>query len=370
VVEAWVRITDLIRAPAGHIGRRGLPAYAVFAGAGLGAAILWGAVLQRLSGSNLITVQTVVLLGLPLSGLLALSTRIRTGRIELVYLQHFGLVLVAGVVAARATSSPTLPTLDVIVAGMCVMQSLGRVGCHLGGCCYGRPARRGVVYAPREFGFGAQGFAGVPLAPVQLTESAGAALLAGAATWFVLSDSSPGSAVSAVFVGYGSMRIATEAWRGDHGRRGIAIANNAVVTAFLVVVAGLALALATGSGASQVGVAAAGVFALVCATGYHIVVRGTRLRADDLLLGASMVRNAVRNIESNGAVDGRSGVSFRVTGAPDQIVITVTATPPLSPRDVSRLQRTLDVVVTATTTNDPGADVCNSPVVLSYEGSS
>lgn len=365
-MAARVRIVDLTRTPEGHIGGRGLPAYAVFAGAGLGAAILWGAVLQHVSGGKLITVQATVFLGLPLSGLLALATRVRTGRVELVYLHHFGLVLVAGVVAARATSSPTLATLDVIVAGMCVMLSLGRVGCHLGGCCHGRPVRRGVVYEPREFGFGAQGFAGVPLAPVQLAESAGAALLAGVATWFVLAGSIPGTAVSAVLVGYGSMRIATEAWRGDRGRRGTALANNAVVTAFLLVVAGLALTMATGRSASQLGVAAVGMVALVGATGCYIVVRGIRLRADDLLLGASMVRNAMRGIESNGAVDGRSGVTYLVTGAPNKVVITATAAPPLSQRDVSRLQRTLDVVVSATNVNNPTAVARKPPVVLSH----
>lgn len=353
-----MRVVESIRAPTPLLGSRGVPAYAVFAGLGLILGIAWGAILQVASGGRPATTLVIVPIGLSMCGLLAFATRRRSGTTELVYLHHLGLVLIAGSVAAWATDSPVLATLDVVAAGMALMLSVGRVGCHLGGCCHGRPVRHGIVYEPRDFSFGAQGFAGVPLAPVQLVESAVGAGLAALAGASVLLDAGAGIGLATVLTGYGAARIVTEAWRGDRGRRGFAVANNAAITALALAIAGVVLTGIATSGDARTTTVILAAVVVAAAVGFHLAARGTRLRADDLLLGASMARNAARRLESNGPRTGRSGIVFEVSNTDDgHVVLAAAASPPLSSRDADRIRRTLDFVVSAT---DPACP----PVIL------
>ena len=48
-------------------------------------------------------------------------------------------------------------------------QSVGRIGCFLGGCCYGTPCSYGVRYPPGSFPYSVVG--DIPLFPIQLIES-------------------------------------------------------------------------------------------------------------------------------------------------------------------------------------------------------
>lgn len=50
-----------------------------------------------------------------------------------------------------------------------IAQAFGRIGCFLGGCCFGRPAKFGVIYPHGSLPY--QTFGATPLFPVQLLES-------------------------------------------------------------------------------------------------------------------------------------------------------------------------------------------------------
>ena len=65
---------------------------------------------------------------------------------------------------------------DILLPGVALAQGLGRIGCFLAGCCYGRPTDSclGVVFPPHSMAP-----AGVPLVPTQLISSAGDLLLCG-----------------------------------------------------------------------------------------------------------------------------------------------------------------------------------------------
>ena len=63
---------------------------------------------------------------------------------------------------------------DIQLPGVALAQSLGRIGCFLAGCCYGRPTDSwlGVTFPPHSMAP-----SGVPLIPTQLFSSAGDLLI-------------------------------------------------------------------------------------------------------------------------------------------------------------------------------------------------
>ena len=61
--------------------------------------------------------------------------------------------------------------MDVFLPSVAIAQAFGRIGCFLGGCCYGRPvATLGVVFSEGSPAFSRYGHC--PVVPVQLMESA------------------------------------------------------------------------------------------------------------------------------------------------------------------------------------------------------
>lgn len=130
-----------------------------------------------------------------------------------------GLILASAVLVgfARRRRIPLWRMADFAIPGLAVGHALGRIGCFLNGCCYGRVAEAhpawGVVYpACSEPG---QVFPGVPLYPVQLLEAAG--LLA---IWAVLLRAYPrrkraGGVFALYLLLYPPLRFALEYLRGD-----------------------------------------------------------------------------------------------------------------------------------------------------------
>ena len=84
-----------------------------------------------------------------------------------------GLILAAAVLAvfARHHRLPLWHLADFAIPALAIGHALGRVGCFLNGCCYGRPAACGGVVYPPDCEPGRL-HPGVPLYPVQLIESA------------------------------------------------------------------------------------------------------------------------------------------------------------------------------------------------------
>lgn len=108
----------------------------------------------------------------------------RTGN-PLAVLDHGGLVfygavptaLVAVVLAGRSFGLPWLKIVDLSIPGIAMGHALGRIGCFLGGCCFGAEWH-GPWAAIATHPLAASAHPSVPRHPVQLYESLGLLLLA------------------------------------------------------------------------------------------------------------------------------------------------------------------------------------------------
>lgn len=126
--------------------------------------------------------------------------------------------LAGGALAAflycRAYGISLATAADVAAPGLALGHAIGRVGCLLAGCCYGR-----VV--PASYPLAIE-LAGAPRHPVQLYEAAG--LVALALALFALSSrlsARPGALLCVYLAGYAVLRLATERFRGDDFERGL-----------------------------------------------------------------------------------------------------------------------------------------------------
>lgn len=89
-----------------------------------------------------------------------------------VFYGGFLLGAAAAILSARLLKTPVRALSRALLPSLPFAHALGRVGCFLAGCCYGREARwlPGVVYPENLEWVGAP--AGIPLVPVQLIEAA------------------------------------------------------------------------------------------------------------------------------------------------------------------------------------------------------
>jgi phosphatidylglycerol---prolipoprotein diacylglyceryl transferase len=157
-------------------------------------------------------------------------------------LLHPGLVfyggLAGGAAAAwsycRAWRVSLADAADAGAPGLALGHAFGRIGCFLGGCCYGR-----VVDA--RFPLAVQ-LAGAWRHPVQLYEAAGLVVLA--AVTALLPRRRAGAIFLSYILGYALLRLVVEHWRGDDVERGVvahAISTSQLI-ALVVLAAGVAVA--------------------------------------------------------------------------------------------------------------------------------
>jgi len=105
---------------------------------------------------------------------------------------------------------------DAGAPGLALGHAIGRLGCLLGGCCYGRPVDPGFPLAVR--------LAGAWRHPVQLYEAAGLLVLAAAAALAPRAlTRRPGALFLAYVASYALLRIVVERWRGDDLERGLVV---------------------------------------------------------------------------------------------------------------------------------------------------
>ncbi|MFI5361689.1 MAG: prolipoprotein diacylglyceryl transferase [Elusimicrobiota bacterium] len=107
---------------------------------------------------------------------------------------------------------------DTVCALAPFWHAVGRLGCLLAGCCFGRPTDEpwGVVFTDPRSQI-PQVWLGVPLHPTQLYEALGNALIgAGLCALLVRTASRrPGLVIAAYFAAYGVLRFFEEYYRGD-----------------------------------------------------------------------------------------------------------------------------------------------------------
>jgi phosphatidylglycerol:prolipoprotein diacylglycerol transferase len=135
-----------------------------------------------------------------------------------------------------------LPMADAIAPALALGQAIGRVGCLLAGCCYGRLAPGGFPLA-LTFPRGALAPAGIPLYPTQAAESIGLFLL----TYILirlLGRPRPAGLVLAAYLALaGLIRFSVDLFRGDfRGPKTLGLAPTSWV-ALAAMLSGLALGL-------------------------------------------------------------------------------------------------------------------------------
>jgi len=123
---------------------------------------------------------------------------------------------------------------DAGAPGLALGHAFGRVGCFLGGCCYGR-----VVDA--RFPLAVQ-LAGAWRHPVQLYEAAGLVVLA--AVTALLPRRRPGAIILSYVAGYALLRLVVEHWRGDDLERGVvagALSTSQIIALVVLAASGAVL---------------------------------------------------------------------------------------------------------------------------------
>lgn len=102
---------------------------------------------------------------------------------------------------------------DILLPGVALAQGLGRIGCFLAGCCYGRPTDSwlGVVFPPHSMAP-----SGISLLPTQLFSSAGDLLLCAALLLFERKKHPDGSILALYLMFYSVGRFVIEFFRDDY----------------------------------------------------------------------------------------------------------------------------------------------------------
>jgi prolipoprotein diacylglyceryltransferase len=105
--------------------------------------------------------------------------------------------------ASRALGLRRLEVLDALAPGALVGFAIGRIGCFLAGCCYGRPTALAWGVVIPQLGPD-------PRHPVQLYETVADLALA---WWCSRNDGAPGEATGRAMIGYGVGRLLLEPLR-------------------------------------------------------------------------------------------------------------------------------------------------------------
>ena len=109
--------------------------------------------------------------------------------------------LAAVVIVARVLGAPPLEILDAFAPGAVLGFGIGRIGCWLGGCCYG---------SPTDVPWAVVGPGAIARHPVQLYE---AVIDVGIALTLARGDLRVGRTAARAMIGYGLARIVLDAWR-------------------------------------------------------------------------------------------------------------------------------------------------------------
>lgn len=125
---------------------------------------------------------------------------------------------------------------DIFMPGVALGHALGRVGCFMAGCCYGRGCDPKAWYAVRfPEHVGSLAPSGIPLYPVQLFESGANLAIFLFLAWYSRKKAFDGQILLLYLITYALSRIALELFRGD-AERGYVIPGWLSTSQFLGVI--------------------------------------------------------------------------------------------------------------------------------------
>ena len=137
---------------------------------------------------------------------------------------RYGFVFLGGAVTAilsllyymKKKNLPVLKTADFFVVALPLGHAVGRVGCFLAGCCFGKPTQLpwGVTFSHPHTLVPPQ-FQHIPLHPTQLYEVAANLILFFILQSYYKKPHKEGGVLAAYLAGYGVIRFAIEFFRGD-----------------------------------------------------------------------------------------------------------------------------------------------------------
>jgi hypothetical protein len=171
---------------------------------------------------------------------LMMVTKILADGEVIIYYHHEIAVIATSALFLWLTRQPVLPYLDVLVLGLGLFLTSGRIGCFMVGCCHGRPSRWGVRYGESHAQAGFPRYlVGVKLFPIQAIESVVAFCIVGCGLFLILKVHEPGSVFLFYVISYGCGRFSIEFFRGDAARRYLCGFSEAQWTSLLLALAAL-----------------------------------------------------------------------------------------------------------------------------------
>jgi len=137
---------------------------------------------------------------------------------------RYGFVFLGGAVTAilsllyymKKKNLPVLKTADFFVVALPLGHAIGRIGCFLAGCCFGKPTQMpwGVSFTHPHTLVSPQ-FQGIPLHPTQLYEVAANLILFFLLQHYYKKPHKNGGVLAAYIIGYSAIRFVIEFFRAD-----------------------------------------------------------------------------------------------------------------------------------------------------------
>lgn len=159
----------------------------------------------------------------------------------------------------RRMRVPLATGLDWLAPALALGHGIGRIGCFLAGCCYGKPCDLpwAVTFTDEAARLAGTPL-GVPLHPTQLYESGAEILIAGILLWKHLRDRGrPGTTFLWYVVLYGSVRFIVEFLRDDPRGTFVGMPTSQPLAIASAVVAGCLLVILASSGKGATAAASA-----------------------------------------------------------------------------------------------------------------
>jgi phosphatidylglycerol:prolipoprotein diacylglycerol transferase len=147
--------------------------------------------------------------------------------------------IASGILYARIVKMPLWKFADAMAPSIALGYVLGRIGCLMNGCCFGRPTDLPwAIRFPED-----HDTHGVPVHPTQIYDSLLSLALYLGLAWLYRRKRFDGQVFAAYLIAYAVLRSVVEAFRGDYPSRYLGIATPAHLVSLLILLAGVVLFL-------------------------------------------------------------------------------------------------------------------------------